>query len=159
MLNWYSSAPSPVGLYPAIHSNERTTGASDRHLRADGSRRVSLYAILGQGCLLAIVAFLAGCQTPIPPDDVSIANSRALLSKALESSSKFYTIRYRNNLRIVVSNLEMQDNQYCYVLLSQRDGTSFSDHWRNYDGDGSASDDQCVDYLGVVEVEARDARH
>lgn len=101
---------------------------------------------------------LAGCQSSPPPRDIDMANTKALLSKALESKSKFYTIRFRNDLRIVVSNLEMRDDQYCYVIHSQRNGTSFSDEWLNYDGDGSEGDNRCVHYLGVVEVETRDAR-
>ncbi len=128
-------------------------------MRYKSRAHVPIYRAHLRGLVAAsISALLAGCQATIPPYDVDVAAGKALLSKARESNSAFYTIEFRNGLRIVISNLEMQDNQHCYVLLSQRTGTSFSDEWLNYASDGSGSNHRCDDYAGVVKVEPRDAR-
>ena len=110
------------------------------------------------GVVAALVALLiAACENYPPSPEIDAARSRAMLEGVAGPASQIIQIEFREGMRIVVTDVELLPDGYCFRPLASRSYTTISDFWEDVHRE-AADSISCNRYMNISRVSVGDPR-
>ena len=104
-----------------------------------------------------LAAGLSACEIYPPDAATDAARSRQHLEQALANGGPILEIQFREGLRLLISNLDLKSDQYCFNLLASRSYARHNDFWQDEPAN-SQRNVLCNRYRNISRVVTGDPR-